>query len=164
MASLVTGIIYTVLSTIMISAALIGWRPRAGATTDLSRPALQFAFWSIVSAIGFLAFLSIIYDFHDCFYPSREHPYFTSGRLMLGALIPFSLLFVYGLDRLMSGLKVPSLRSVVLVGMILFMVGTEIMNDWPVFGSEYNWYHLENVPSPAEMPAAIPALPASDHK
>ena len=25
------------------------------------------------------------YDFQHCFYPSREHPYFTSGRLWLGA-------------------------------------------------------------------------------
>jgi hypothetical protein len=109
--------------------------------------------------VAFLGCLSITFDFHDCFYPSREHPYFTSGRLMLGALIPFTLLYLYGLDRLLGWLKLQRLRPMALGAMIVFMLGTEIMTDWPVFGSEYNWYQLKNVPSPAEMAAAIPALP-----
>ncbi len=159
MASPVTGIIYALLSTLLLAAAMIGLRSPAKTATDLTRPALSFAFGGTIFAVLFLGFLSIIYDFHDCFYPSREHPYFTSGRLMLGALIPFILLCIYGLDRLLRWLKLPNLCPLALGAMIVFMLGTEIMNDWPVFGSEYNWYQLKNVPSPAEMPAAIPAPP-----
>ena len=65
--------------------------------TSPQRQALWLGFGSFCAAVAFLGFVSIIYDFHDCFYPARTHPYFTSGRLMLGALIPFLLLFVHGL-------------------------------------------------------------------
>jgi hypothetical protein len=73
--------------------------------TESQRHALWFGFWSFIAAIAFLGFLSLIYDFHNCVYPSREHPYFLSGRLMLGALIPFVMLYVYGLDRALGCVK-----------------------------------------------------------
>ncbi len=89
----------------------------------------------------FLGFLSIIYDFHKCFYPSREYPYFTSGRLMLGALIPFLLLFVFGLDHVLSGFGNAG-KFLVLAAIILFMLISEIITDWLVFSSQYNWFHM----------------------
>ena len=45
-----------------------------------------------------LALLSIQFDFGNCINPSREHPYFTSGRLLSGALIPFAVVYVYGVS------------------------------------------------------------------
>lgn len=41
----------------------------------------------VVLFILFLTGLPLRYDFGTCFYPSREFPYFTSGRLISG--IPF---------------------------------------------------------------------------
>ena len=52
---------------------------------------------SAVAAIAFLGFLSLQFDFGHCINPSRERPYFFQGRLM--AMIPFALLYIYGLQR-----------------------------------------------------------------
>ena len=55
-----------------------------------------FRFPVLYSHVRFFALLSVRYDFQDCFYPSRALPYFTSGRLMLGMLIPFLILLRIG--------------------------------------------------------------------
>jgi hypothetical protein len=132
---------YTILSICLVGAALIGVAPRSSTATALQRDALWLGFYSFIAAIAFLGLLSIIYDFHDCFYPSRDHPYFTSGRLMLGALIPFLLLFVFGIDRALKKFG-DSAKFLALAAMILFMLVSEIFTDWPVFSSQYNWFHL----------------------
>ena len=105
------------------------------------RHALGFALICSVASLGFFAFLSIIYDFHNCYYPSREHPYFTSGRLLLGVLIPFLLLFVYGLDRLLN--RFGTATKFAALGLIILAMPTlEVATDWPVFFSQYNWFHM----------------------
>jgi hypothetical protein len=138
----VVNTIYTISSVGLIALALVNLRPRTTAATKPQREALWFGFWSIIAAIAFLGFTSIIYDFHDCFYPSREHPYFTSGRLMLGALIPFLLLYLYGLDCALNRIKNDLAKTLALAGMIVLMLASEIATDWPVFFSDYNWFHM----------------------
>jgi hypothetical protein len=132
---------FTLLSFGFIGIALAALRPRFAAATQPQREALWIGFWSFAGLVALFAFLSISYDFHDCPYPSREHPYFISGRLMLGALIPFLLLFVFGIDRALkkSGDRA---KFLTLAGLVLFMVVSEIASDWPVFFSQYNWFHL----------------------
>ena len=112
-----------------------------GTTTGLQRQALWLALAGCGAAVAFLAFLSIIYDFHDCANPSREHPYFTSGRLLLGALVPFLLLLVVGMDRALGRFGNPA-KYLALAGMISFMLISEIAVDWPVFASQYNWFRM----------------------
>jgi hypothetical protein len=133
--------LYTILSLGFIGIALAALRPRFAAAAQPQREALWIGFWSFAGLVALFAFLSISYDFHDCPYPSRDHPYFTSGRLMLGALIPFLLLFVFGMDRALkkSGDRA---KFLALAGLVLFMVVSEIATDWPVFFSQYNWFHL----------------------
>jgi hypothetical protein len=135
-------VIYTLLSVGLVGAAVIALLSDASVATARQRQALWFGFWSFIAAVGFLGFLSILYDFHDCFYPSRAHPYFTSGRLMLGALIPFLLVFLYGLDRVLSRVKNNRVRPLVLLGMISFMLISEILIDARLFPNAYNWFHM----------------------
>jgi multisubunit Na+/H+ antiporter MnhB subunit len=60
---------------------------------------------------------------------------------MLGALIPFLILLVFGVERALK--KFPDrAKFAVLAGMILFMLVFETATDWPVFSSQYNWFHL----------------------
>ncbi len=59
----------------------------------------------------------------------------------MGALIPFFLLFVFGMDRALNRLGNLG-KFMALAGMILFMLIAEITTDWPVFFSQYNWFHL----------------------
>jgi len=134
--------IYTILSFCLVGLAIHGLFSRAAIVTRPQRQALWLSLGCFVAAVAFLGFLSIIYDFQLCVYPSREHPYFTSGRLMLGALIPFLLLFLYGLDHLLKSVKSDRIRLLVLAGLILFMLISEIATDWPVFFSQYNWFHM----------------------
>jgi hypothetical protein len=137
----VVDLLYAILSVGLIAVALVALLPRFKAATGLQRQALWFGCFSLLAVAVFLGFLSIIYDFQDCFYPSRVHPYFTSGRLMLGALIPFMLLFVFGLDRVLNryGGRV---KFLALCAMVVFMLAAEITVDWRIFPNAYNWFHL----------------------
>lgn len=105
------------------------------------RIALRFSSACVTAMFTFFALLSVKYDFQDCFYPSREHPFFVSGRLMLGALIPFLLLFAFGLDQLLKKFG-NAAKFAALTALLLFMLAAEITIDWRIFPNEYNWFHL----------------------
>jgi len=137
-----TDLFYTVSSVVFVGVALAGLLPRSTAATATQRQALWLGFWSFIASVAFLAFLSVIYDFHDCFYPSRAHPYFTSGRLLLGALIPFLLLYLCGLDCALGRIKQRWAKPLALAGLILFMLISEIAIDWRIFPNTYNWFHM----------------------
>ena len=66
---------------------------------------------------------------------------FTSGRLLLGALIPFLLVFVCGLDRVLRR-QGRTIKFVTLMALVGGMLALEIFTDRTVFASPYNWYHL----------------------
>jgi hypothetical protein len=142
LASPVVDAIYAVSSIGFVGVAMAALLFRSNAATGPQRQALWFGFLCLVAAAAFLGFLSIIYDFQDCFYPSRAHPYFTSGRLILGALIPFLLLFVYGLDCALGRLKINWVKPAVLIGLILFMLISEITINRMMFSNAYNWFHM----------------------
>jgi hypothetical protein len=135
------NLIYVLASLVLVGIAVLNILPHSQNSTAAQRRALWFSFACFAAPVAFLGFLSLIYDFQDCFYPSREHPYFTSGRLMLGALIPFLLLFVYGLDRALRKFDNP-VKFSVLAAIILFILVTESAIDWPVFANTYNWFHM----------------------
>ena len=138
----VVNALYVVPSLCFLGLALGTFLPRPTGATRPQRQALGLGFSILIAAVVFLAFLSIIFDFGDCICPSRPYPYFTQGRLMLGALIPFLLLFICGVDYLLGGIKNNRTRPLVLASMILFMLVSEIIVDRSVFFSRYNWFHL----------------------
>jgi len=142
LASPVVNAIYAILSVGFVGMAVGSLLSRSTAVTGPQRQALWFGFWCLVAAVAFLAFLSIIYDFQDCFYPSRAHPYFTSGRLMLGALIPFLLLYFYGMDCALGRIKNRWTKPLALAGLILFMLISEITINRMMFSNAYNWFHM----------------------
>ncbi len=89
---------YAILTLVVLGVALVALlRPRSSFTPP-QRMALTFTFLSFAALFTFFALLSVKYDFQNCFYPSREHPFFISGRLMLGLFIPFLILFAAGLE------------------------------------------------------------------
>src|SRR6185369_14411083 len=112
---------YWVGSPMLISVAVIALIRKSAATSKPQLQALWFGFWSFAAAAVFLALISIMFDFGNCFYPSPEYPYFTSGRLMSGALVPFALLFVFGLDRALGFIKRDGNRLAMLGGVLLMI-------------------------------------------
>ena len=131
---------YAISSLLLICAAMIGIRQNSVLST-FQRQALFFTALTFMAALAFLALLSIRFDFGECIYPSRAHPYFTSGRLMSGALIPFALLYVCGIGYLLR--RVGRVASIVVVaGIMTFATVSEIFINRAVFASEHNWFHL----------------------
>ena len=89
-----------------------------------------------------LALLSLAFDFGNCPYPSRAHPFFSSGRYLSGALIPFALLYVYGLDACLARVRGDAPRFALLGAILLFATVSEIAVNRVAFASPYNWFAL----------------------
>jgi hypothetical protein len=103
--------------------------------------AIGIAAVGFIASVGFLALLSIQFDFGNCINPSRAHPYFASGRLLSGSLIPFALFYVYGIGWLFRRIN-PVLPLLVLGVILAFSVTSEIVVNRVVFTSEHNLFHL----------------------
>ena len=131
---------YAVSSLLFLAAAMAGLRKQAGLTA-FQREAIGSAILIFLAGVAFLALLSIQFDFGNCINPSRGHPYFTSGRLLSGALIPFAVVYVYGVSWACG--RINTALPLVVVGLVVvFMTTSEILVDRVVFLSEHNWFHL----------------------
>ena len=141
--------VFAISSLVFISAAILGLRRQFGLSA-FQQQAIAFAILTVAAGIAFLGLISIQFDFGSCVNPSRSHPYFTSGRLLSGALIPFALSYVYGICYLCR-LAASRFRQahwiatasvfVVLGAIIVFSQVSEIFITRPVFSSEHNWFH-----------------------
>jgi hypothetical protein len=131
---------YAISSLVLLVAALLGLRREAGLSM-FQRQAIGVAVLAFIASVGFLALLSIQFDFGSCINPSRAHPYFTSGRLLTGAMIPFALFYAYGTSWLFRRFN-PALPLVLLAITSVFVVASEIAVNRVVFTSEYNLFHL----------------------
>ncbi len=140
--------LYAVSSLVFIAAAVLGLRKRF-ALSAFQRQAIVVAILVVAAGVAFLGLLSIQFDFGSCVNPSRSHPYFTSGRLLSGAIIPFALSYVYGISclclitsRFRQTRWIYAASSLVLLGaIVVFSQVSEIFIIHPVFASEHNWFH-----------------------
>jgi hypothetical protein len=115
-------------------------RERSKRTSQAQRRVLWIAVACVIATIVFLGFLSLQFDFGACINPSREQPYFFQGRLMLGALIPFVTLYVYGLSRLLlgeSGLVLGAIGAIAIT-----ITVSDLLANRVAFTSAYNWFHM----------------------
>ena len=86
--------------------------------------------------------LSVIFDYGSCQSPSRQNPYFLSGRYMLCALYPFFIVYIDGAKILLRKVS-PNLDPLaVLLVIALTISGFEIWINWPAFSSLYNFFHM----------------------
>jgi len=144
MASAAADAFYAISSAIVILATGVLLLRRRSMQDD-QRLILAFALLSFVSIVAFLVVLSISFDFGQCPYPSREHPYFTSGRLLNAAAVPFFLLFVYAIDRFGSWTKQQWLRWTLLGATVLVLVISQLQVNAPAFSSRYNFFHRKSL-------------------
>jgi hypothetical protein len=97
----------------------------------------------VATLAGFasLAVLSARFEFADWGNPTRSHPYFTEGRLVLGVLLPFAIVFVRGLA--LGCARWPArVPGAILAGFIAFLSITDWVIAAPAFASPWNWFHL----------------------
>jgi hypothetical protein len=130
---------YAVSSLFLLAAATVGLRRLAGLSV-FQRQAIGSAILIFLAGVAFLALLSIQFDFGNCINPSREHPYFTSGRLLSGALIPFAVVYVYGVSWVCR--RINTALALIVLGLIVaFVTTSEILVNRVIFVSEHNWLH-----------------------
>ena len=128
--------LYWSVSSALLLATMVGLLRRRGeGRIDLG--ALRLALASFFAAVLFLASISIGFDFGDSYYPSPAYPYFASGRLMTGALIPFALLMVYGLDVVLRFLRRDTALLPAMAVFVVLITVSEITLSLPAFSSPY---------------------------
>jgi len=99
-ASPAADLFYVASSTLLLIAAAVRWhsdsRRRGAPNHDRCTPGQRMAWASVLLGLATLVALSASFDYGNCRFPSEEQPYFTAGRLVAGALIPFLALYVDG--------------------------------------------------------------------
>jgi hypothetical protein len=133
---------YGISSALAIAVAVISLFPRLSPLTAFQRESFWLAAASFAALVLFMAVLSIAFDFGLCPYPSREHPYFTSGRLLSGAAVPFFLLCAWALDWTTSRLTSNWLRLFVLGGIVIALTIPQTLLNCRAFSSHYNFFHM----------------------
>jgi hypothetical protein len=134
---------YVASSAIFLLVCSIGALLRRKRLSYPLRFALTMSFSLLIASILLLAVLSCLFDFGDCLYPSRERPYFVQGRLISGALMPFALLYICGLQRIISMWLRPAYTLLAVVLIVAGIIVSEVALTTDVFSSAYNWYHLQ---------------------
>ena len=103
---------------------------------------IGLSFFVLIVSVLFLAMLSITFDFGNWFCPSREKPYFTTARLMGGALLPFLIIYIDGIKRLLLFFKSSQYLLPAIAAIVIAITWSEISISLEVFRSPYNWFHL----------------------
>jgi hypothetical protein len=132
---------YEFITIVLLLVALIKISRQPRLAMQPPNRALWFSFFLCASLIAFMIYISIRFDFHNCVYPSRNFPYLVSGRLALGALILFMLLFVSGLDQVLNRFNL-CLKFFILAALNLIMIIGEFAVNNRAFYDEYNWFHM----------------------
>jgi hypothetical protein len=143
---------YSLSTAVLWLAATAAWamawrRARRGAVPEAGdRSRLSIAHtvvWiSPLLAIVTLAALSLAWDFGDFFFPSREHPFFTQGRLIAGQLLPLMILYVEGIAFLLRRFAGATGTIIAVVLIAVAMLVSEAAARAPVFSSAWNWFHV----------------------
>ena len=131
---------FVISSLVLLFSAMWGVGSRSAFST-FQRQAIWSAILVWLAGIFFLALLSIQFDFGDSTGPTRVHPYFTAGRLLSGALIPFALIYVYGIAFLLRRTNREVWLLSIIAGIVVITVVSEIAVNHEVFASEHNWFH-----------------------
>jgi len=117
---------------------LVGWN----AGWSLERFSDFLALFLVVSSVLFMVAISLAFDFHDCFYPSRLHPYFVSGRIISGTILPFSIIYVRGLEFVLKPIRAWVHPAVGLALLMLTITASELIVRSPAFTSPFNFFAL----------------------
>ncbi len=96
----------------------------------------------IVISVLFLAFISILFDYGRCACPSKENPYFMNGRLIGVVLLPFLLIYLEGLGKMLGWLKIKVSPLLVVLIIVAAITCSEILLSIEPFKSQFNWFHL----------------------
>jgi hypothetical protein len=133
---------YALSSTVFLLAFAIAAIADRGRTRTEARLATGLCSLLFALSVSVLVLVSVSFDFGTSFYPSRDLPFLTSGRLILGSCIPFLIMYLGGFEVLLGWLRLSFARLPLLILFVDLMVVSEIAYSMQVFQSRYNWFHL----------------------
>jgi hypothetical protein len=116
------------------------WRIRA--EDGQQRLSGAVSLYLVVASVLFLVGISLPFDFHQCIYPSRELPYFVSGRIICGTLLPFALIYVGALEFVLRPLRRYVHPLIPFVMICAFITFTELLLRSDVVHSAFNFFSL----------------------
>ena len=133
---------YVVSSYLLIVIIMVYLVLQRKSANDLHRLWGFLSLYLVTASALFLAAISLPYDFHDCLYPSRLYPYFVSGRIISGTLLPFALLYASGLEVLFMQVRKWIHPAAALAAIMLFITVSEVIVRIDVFHSPFNFFAL----------------------
>jgi len=132
--------IYAISTIFLLLAAVFFLSRMRGASEEKTIVLISLA--GIGAALGYLALLSMMFDFRGCFYPSAANPFFTSGRLILCVMFPVLFCFTWSMDRLAVRFT-GSFRGIFFIaGMCVLMIISELYLVTVPLRSDYNFFHV----------------------
>ena len=96
----------------------------------------------VAASVLFLAAISPLFDYGDFWSPSRSHPYYSEGRLMSGALVPFVALYLRGLEWGLTRIRMQAAGLAIVAGFMVAVTASEILLSAEPFQSQFNWFHM----------------------
>jgi hypothetical protein len=92
----------------------------------------------VAASVLFLMAISLPFDFGRCFYPSQARPYFVSGRIIIGILLPFLIMFLSGLQIACGWIshRLNPLYVALPLAAVIFI--TETVLFLPILSSRFN--------------------------
>jgi hypothetical protein len=132
--------VYAWSTLVAIVAATVGL---ARKLEDRQRVFLVFGLASFWASVAFLATASVALDYGQMGSPSPlfAFPGFVSGRLMCGTLIPFAIVFAYGIDTLCPRRHANACSFIILAALCTMITASEIWLHTLVFQSSWNLFH-----------------------
>ncbi|MDD2709135.1 MAG: DUF2142 domain-containing protein [Verrucomicrobiae bacterium] len=120
---------------------------RKGEGTAMDRQAGRMTGWLLAGVLvlfmGLLMLLSLRLGYRQGCRAAQIHPPFTAdGRFMLGALIPFAIFYLAGLEALTCRWFRCASPYLLLFVMVAGITCGEVLISAHVFSSPYNWFHL----------------------
>lgn len=131
-------VISSILAVVVFAVYL--WRNRSEDRLQCVSGAVSL--YLVAASVLFLVGISLPFDFHECIYPSRALPYFVSGRIICGTLLPFALIYVGALEFVWAPIRryVPPLIPFLVI--CVFVTCTEMWLRSDVFHSAFNFFAL----------------------
>ncbi len=134
--------LYVVATALCLALAAVGMR---GPRPREERVAEAAGWVAVLGAVGILGWLSVRFAYGPTTNPSLDQPWFANGRLVAGALVPFALLFVRGIERAAAWLPERRRELAAWLALAAILVATSISEALltaPVLRSAYNFFHL----------------------
>lgn len=135
------GLFYSASSLVFLAAAALR-TARLKKDEGAERFINLLCFLVVAVSVGFLAFVSVIFDFGSCYYPSREYPFMTSGRLISGMLVPFFILYLGGLRSVLSLVRKTLDPLPFIIAIMVAVALADLFVSLEVFSNPYNWFNF----------------------